>query len=391
LNVINILYNAELCAQRHLDGGIIGFTYNYQGLQGELMGRSGGPVHIGFERPFRKDRTPEQQANDMAIIGWQRAPFAKEEARLKALREKGIYILGFGPANMPELAAYKPLCDAWFDTGYGADDRVVTFGDGEKGGRANLLVNALYGWCFIGEFFGALTRHGKVLPMWKAYAYEDGPEWGNRYLGKMQFHDEFDVPPLARGEVAARYLDRIRYHVRKFKRTQQGNVDVTARLILDELAAGRKTVVAAMGHMAWTHMGHYEDLEWGERIDLHSNIERQVKQYIEKSSDGALVLRMGYCGMDSTERDVFTQKKQRVMLVSAETPRGGEFSTFLGSTLLGVPGDVLTYVDMGYAFGDACVAIKGYPIRILPPSGIMQLVAYECINVETLSRLHAPR
>jgi len=44
-------------------------------------------------------------------------------------------------------------------------------------------------------------------------------------------------------------------------------------------------------------------------------------------------------------------------------------------------------IDMGYAFGDACVKIDGYPLKLFPPSGIMQVVAYESINVEVLSRL----
>ena len=42
-------------------------------------------------------------------------------------------------------------------------------------------------------------------------------------------------------------------------------------------------------------------------------------------------------------------------------------------------------IDMGYAFGDACVAIDGYPLRVLPPSGVMQIAAYEAINVEVLA------
>src|SRR5512139_2600108 len=46
---------AEFVAERHLNGGLIGFPWNYQGLQQELMGRSGGIVHVGFDRPWKKD------------------------------------------------------------------------------------------------------------------------------------------------------------------------------------------------------------------------------------------------------------------------------------------------------------------------------------------------
>ena len=42
---------------------------------------------------------------------------------MKNLRAAGTYIVGFGPRGLPALAAYAPLCDVWFDTGLGADDR----------------------------------------------------------------------------------------------------------------------------------------------------------------------------------------------------------------------------------------------------------------------------
>ena len=51
------------------------------------------------------------------------------------------------------------------------------------------------------------------------------------------------------------------------------------------------------------------------------------------------------------------------------------------------PTDFPVTIDMGYAFGDACVKIDGYPLKLFPPSGIMQVIAYESINVEVLSRL----
>ena len=42
---------------------------------------------------------------------------------------------------------------------------------------------------------------------------------------------------------------------------------------------------------------------------------------------------------------------------------------------------------MGWTYGDAVVPIANYPIRILPPSGIMQIVAYQTINAEVMARL----
>jgi hypothetical protein len=49
--------------------------------------------------------------------------------------------------------------------------------------------------------------------------------------------------------------------------------------------------------------------------------------------------------------------------------------------------DLLVRVYNYSAWGDAVVPIEGYPIRILPVTGIAQLAAYEAIGVEAATRL----
>lgn len=72
---------------------------------------------------------------------------------------------------------------------------------------------------------------------------------------------------------------------------------------------------------------------------------------------------------------LFARKKQRVLLITSENPRP-EYA---------IPADYTRRVDMGYAHGDASVWLEGYPIPILPPSGVMQVAAYEAINAEVLA------
>ena len=43
-----------------------------------------------------------------------------------------------------------------------------------------------------------------------------------------------------------------------------------------------------------------------------------------------------------------------------------------------------------YAFGDATLTIPRFPVRILPASGYLQAVAYECVDAEALSRVSPP-
>src|SRR5207253_2651423 len=109
---------------------------------------------------------------------------------------------------------------------------------------------------------------------------------------------------------------------------------------------------------------------------VHDHVESQMSSYDKKTPDGALVLRLDYFGLHRSVHEMFGRKHQRVMLVTAESPLP-EFA---------VPAGYDLRVDPGFTFGDACVWLEGYPIPILPPSGVMQVAVYESINVEVHQR-----
>ena len=126
------------------------------------------------------------------------------------------------------------------------------------------------------------------------------------------------------------------------------------------------------------YVGRNEDTVWARNIEAHGGLASQMQAFAAGSEDEALILRLGYLGLHKDLAQVFDRKRQRVILVTAENPRP-EFSA--------LPARLAASIDLGYAFGDACVAIEGYPLRVLPPSGVMQVAAYEAINVEVLVRL----
>jgi hypothetical protein len=370
---------AEVVAQRHIDGGVIGFPYNYQSLQPELMGRAGSLVHMGFERPWKEDRTDAEKRNDVAIIGWERKPpaGANDLDQLKALKARGAYVLGFGPKDMPELSEHIKLCDAFIDTGLGVDDRAIKLSDGSPAGRLNVFAQTIDGWAFVAELVAALTRKGKMPTMWMAYLYPEALEWGNRLLGHQQFHDELRVPPVPAGELGRSFLRQARYHVRAFRNTQLEGVERAAQLIAEELADGRKTIVAAAGHQPWAYVGFYEDQKWCVRSDVHYNVEDQIESHRAKTPDGALVLRLDYFGFTAGEAQLFQDKHQRVMLVTAPHI----------DPAFQVTQNLPVFISTLCAFGDACVPVEGYPLKIIPPSGFMQSLAYGCIDCETQERI----
>ena len=357
---------AERIAERHERGGLIGFPWIGTTLEQELMGRAGGLMHIGFDRPWKKERSAEEKANDVAIYAWDTAPKPADLQRVKADRAKGIFVIGFGPRDAETAAA----CDAWVDSG--AEDAAT--------GKTHHFTNAVNGWLFIAEFTGALTRRGKMPAMWKAWITTDGKAWSDRYFGKTQFHDEFKVPPQPPGSIAAAYLARIRYLVARLQREELADLRVFAADIAAALRAGRKTTVASSGHMAMSWIARFGDAAWAINHEVHDNVESQMKSYEKDTPDGGLVLRLDAYGMHRDVAALFERKKQRVLLITSENPRP-EYT---------IPATFTRRVDMGYAHGDACVWLEGYPIPILPPSGVMQVAAYEAISAEVLAQ-QSPR
>ena len=173
----------------------------------------------------------------------------------------------------------------------------------------------------------------------------------------------------------------MRWHARAFENTQLPQVNLAADFIAREQAGGKKTVAVSAGHMAWTLVGRYEDEAWAIPFDVHMNVYDQVDGYRKNAPDGALVLRLGYCGFHKSESELFQSKHNRVLLITA--PHESPDFRYTAN----LPVQISTMA----AFGDACVTIKGYPLRMFPVTGWMQVLAYESVNVEVLDRMGKPR
>ena len=368
---------AEIAAARHIAGGAFTFCPNNQALQPELNGRSGFMMHTGDRRIWKERRSDAEKAQDFGIIGWDWAPGESDAKHMEELRQRGGYVIGFGPGKLPGVRELIPKCDAFFDTGLEADGYVVQLSDNRRAGAASTVVNLMHGWVFSAEFVAALTRRGKAPTIWKSYLYEDGHEYGDRYFKKQQFHDEFKVAPIAPGDLGREVLDRFRYHLRRFKQSQLVSVRRAGEIIATESKEGRKTFVASCGHAPPVVIVKDADAAWAKNVVLHGSDAGELRHFGKRVADGSLVLRLGYAGHHRDTAAFFGSKKYRVLLITAENTRA-EYPEPSGYPVI---------IDMGYAMGDACVAIEGYPVRLFPPSGVMQLTAYQAVNVEVLDRL----
>tara|TARA_Y100001978_G_scaffold2475_1_gene2093 strand:- start:8269 stop:10707 length:2439 start_codon:yes stop_codon:yes gene_type:complete len=361
----------ERTAERYERGGLVGFHWLGATLEQELIGRSGGLMHVGFDRPWKDKalRTDKEKAHDMAVLAWDTDPKPNDFKRLQKFKEAGQFVLGFGSMRNPRLADHAEACDAWVDLDTEPKDR--------DPGKLNHVVGAVSGWVWMAETIAAHTRKGRMPTMWKSWAMEDGRDWSDRFFRKVKYHEDYSVAPISKGVLGKAFLHRIRSQLLALENTQLPTLLNFAESIARESKAGRRTVVASSGHMVMHYVGKYSDSAWADNIEVHENVESQLNNFKKKAPPGGLVLRLGYFGLSPKVDDLFKAKKSRVLLMAAENPRS-DFASHLN-----YPGRL----DLGLAFGDACVPIEGYPIALFPPSGIVKAAAYESLNLEVLRLL----
>jgi hypothetical protein len=366
---------AEVIADRHLRGGLIGFPLEWQALPQELWGRSGGMMHVGFGRSWKAERTADEKAHDVGIVGFAAVPTSAELETLRQHRARGVYLVGIGARRAAWASEAVLACDAWLDTGLEADDRVVDLGSGRRAGHGTIVANAIYGWTLTAEVVGALTRRGKMPPMWKGFSWPDGHAWADKYFGKMQFHDDVQVAPQPAGALGGKFLEQIHYPLRRI-RGQSEKLRQAAELLAPEIEAGRKVHVVWQGHMPPMYLSKSDDDAWGVPLEFHPSVPQQVEQYRQATANGELILNLGHHGIDPIEAALRQEKKQRVIHLSGEHL---DPAWQVGS-------NAVLQIDLGFAFGDACATIEGYPIRVFAPSGIAQAAAYEALKCELQSR-----
>tara|TARA_B100000674_G_scaffold77763_1_gene54094 strand:- start:834 stop:3275 length:2442 start_codon:yes stop_codon:yes gene_type:complete len=361
----------EMTAERYERGGLVGFHWLGATLEQELIGRSGGLMHIGFDRPWKdkKLRTNAEKAQDLAVVAWDADPKPNDLKRLQQFKATGQFVLGFGSKRNPRLTEHRKVCNAWVDLDTAPGDL--------DPGKLNHVVGAISGWVWMAETIAAHTRKERMPPMWKSWAVEDGRDWSDHFFRKVKYHKDFSVAPIPKGILAKAFLHRIRSQLLALENTQLPALRRFADSIAKETKAGRRTVVASSGHMVMHYVGKYSDSAWADNIEVHENVDSQLNSFKTKAPQGGLVLRLGYFGLSPKVDDLFQAKKSRVLLMTAENPRA-DFAAHL---------DYPNRVDLGLAFGDACVPIEGYPIPLFPPSGIVKAAAYESLNVEILHRL----
>jgi len=294
----------------------------------------------------------------VGIVACDRSPNPDDPTVLRKYRSRGVYLVGIGSGSAPALADLRLLCDAWLDTG-------------DASGREATLTNVVIGWSLTAETVGAMTRRGKMPPMFKGYAFADGPDWAKLYLGKLQFDDAHRVSPQPAGRLGRAWLDEVRSSLRQIADTELPQLTAAGDDVAREVAGGHTVVVAWQGHLPPSYIGRFGDA-WAVAVECHTFLPAQVEKYAKTTPDGALVISLGTAGLPPAAVELWRGKHQRVIHLCGDHPEA-PWRNYAA---------VAAHIDLHFAFGDACVALDGYPIRLFAPSGVLQLAAYDAIVSE---------
>ena len=373
----------ELMAARHLEGGMIRFLRTGHPLPSELKGRSGGIMHVGSGRCWTQERTPEQKSKDMLLVGLD--PARLRQGSLDQMRkagENGVYIVGFGPREAPQIADHVALCDEFFDNGFGSDDRVAGLSAGGRAGRLGVVIDVLHAWALTAEHVAALTREGKMPIMAKSFTWEDGREWWGHYYKKGEaFHGDIEVPPVKKGKLGSAYLERLRGLLAGLGERETADIRRAAELIVDQVEGGKKVAVSYVGHMPMHYVGQGADEVWVKPFYMWYGGKPTIAKFRNYAAPDDVTFRLGYAGLHENLSRLFVETDQRLILTSGENIREK------WQPPEALRARVVVDIDMGWRMGDACVELPGYPFKLFPPSGITQYAVYQAVSTGVLERL----
>lgn len=267
--------------------------------------------------------------------------------------------------------------------------RVVAFGKGESSpgvtwfsnhtqecGIASSLANAVPGWLFTGELVAALTRQGKMPMMWESIGTYTGAVRGEalRKAGG-RLHEDLKVSPIAPGVLANRYCDAVSAMLKRVEAEERLQLDQAGQWSADAKDHGKRLIMYSMGHMFPDAIGKtdigkvFESYVWNAGFRVAQAPDHQY-------GPGDTLIHIGYQHPPSSLLRKAVPAGARVAYVCITRDRDY------------VNNPNVVWVDPMWNWEDACVAVEGYEIPILPASGVVNgAIAWEIYRL-TGERLH---
>ena len=220
------------------------------------------------------------------------------------------------------------------------------------------VANAVIGWAFSAELYAAITREGKTPAMYQSVAIEGARERNNALKGK-RFED-VKIDPVPEAELAHAYLDGISKLLYEIGTASWANLVRASDLVYGTKADGGTAFVNLFAHYPPYHFDGKLAADPGLLKPLNN---RGVKLEVPPGAADCIVA-LGYCMPPYApvygSRALFEGAGKGVIWIITS------YDT-LDNDLQ--KNDIM--VDQHWPAGDAVVEVKGYDVRIFPPSGIL--------------------
>ena len=292
-NLPNVTAAAEAAADNILAGGKLWLAgdkaFIYEGL-----GRAGGMMTA------RSLSSGDQLSQgDVVLLGSLTGHDAAATTILQAAADASALVIFFAPQNLPGDHIFL---DAFTSPADDASALPII----SPALAANL-------WTFTGELVAALTRRGKMPPMYQSVLVPGGRDRNAANSG--QQWDAQQVPPVAVGVLGRTYLARLANIMRRLRATQLANFAAAGRMAAAARRAGNTVWYGCLGHMLPMQSGMPGNPDIaqpvpGNRVD---NLPRVLKP-------GDVVLYVGYYEPNGPWVSATHNAGARIVTVVSGTP-----------------------------------------------------------------------
>ncbi len=367
---------AEAAAERFIAGGTL-YVAGNMGFCDELDYRAGGfPFTVIYDNGKRLNE------NDVVMIG----QFRPNEPEFRLQRflphangrdlRNGM-VVWFTSRRWPQAQRILDALDrrqwrGWmdvFDTGTPAGDSPLELSLGQT-------ASAALAWAFCGEVIAAATRQGKTLATWASDWEPDGRQWDESVRGK-HVHPKYSVGPIPPGQIGRRYLRICRDQLAEFLASQPGQVRLAARRLARCIQDGGLVWIVTDSHLH--PRGSVIPPGLGEGV-MNFGRNYSIWQYAQRMPKTDAMLRLGYLRYPRAEANLALSRGVQVVTYCVEG---------------GTTDERLTHIRSCWKAYDTAIDLSGYPIRVLPTSGVVGTTHWYCILAETAEALadlrEAPR
>ncbi len=333
---------AKQAASKVIHGGHLYVAGGQQSFVAEAVGRSGGLMLIKSYHPGTvlgpKDTVLAAAARPTPGPALTRLLLKAREAHSVV-----IFFTGIPPANPPvRFAAVYPRSTA-----------PGTWKSGRPSIRTTSVSNVIGMWAWTAEFITACVDDGRMPNMYQSYGRPGGRARDAKLMGAA-FQQRSTVTPASAANLGQRYLTGVAVALRQVWRHDRRGLWRAARWIRAAHRSGHTIDVLYEAHMFPAEMRNGPTPPWFQ--SAHPPV---------PSGPGDTALVLGYQLFNEPPIDSILRGGGACIL-TCSVPPPASFTTN--------PRHI--YLNPYWAVDDALLKLKGYDVKVLPISGIMQSAIY---------------